>query len=828
MAENTTAPALKKRFRWFRLLLWCALALVLVLVIGFFVLTSQSFVKGVILPKVGAAMNAKVSADTASVGLSGVDFKNFKVVTTGVEPLFAVQELRLKYSLGAILGGNINVDEVYVNSPRVVMVTNPDGSNNLPKSSKSEPEKQPSAPSKSSKPLQINVKKVEVANASVLTIKNYANGSKDVTEVTNFNFLLQNLANGQTGTMKISSGFSMDNNPPQPGTNGAVQAKMAGEYTFALGKDLSPESIKGNLGLDVEKATGAFADAAGLSTTLTCDATPAELKEVAIRAKKGGATLAELLVSGPFSLEKKEGAFNVQLSGVDKKLLNLSGKDFGQTKISSTNRIFVTNQNIAVTGRLSVNQFSMTQSNQTLGPIDLGATYDVAKNGNIIQIPGVTLALTPTERGKNSLTLSGKVDMSDTNAMQGNLKLLAESLDLNAYYDMFMGKPQAAAAKPAQTNQPAPAAKPATTATASAKADENKPLPFKNFTVDANIGRIFLKEIAISNLQTQLKLDQTKVAVQPFQLALNGAPVSSTVDLDLGVPGYQYKVEFKADRIPLKPLVNSFVPERKDMINGEIVADTKIQGAGTSGADLQKNLKGSVQFGLTNANLDLLDPMFQKYLGPLAKFLQPIATLLTVPELVKTPIQQVNFATQVEQGTVNVKTMNVVSPAFALDTAGTMTLTPALTNSPLNNWPVNFYLSRNLAQKIDLVPSGTPADAKLVKLPNFLSVGGTLGSPDPQVNKTALAGTLLEKYLPKIPGIGEKGGSLLQGLGGLGGLLPGTTSTNQTATNAPSVGGVLQGVVGGLLGGSKPAATNTPPQTNQPNRGINPLDLFRR
>jgi hypothetical protein len=179
------------------------------------------------------------------------------------------------------------------------------------------------------------------------------------------------------------------------------------------------------------------------------------------------------------------------------------------------------------------------------------------------------------------------------------------------------------------------------------------------------------------------------------------------------------------------------------------------------------------------------------------------------------------------QGNIQVKTLNVISPAFSLDTAGTMPIATVLTNSPFNNWPVNFYLSKNLGQKIGFVPSGTPADAKYVKLPNFLSVAGTLGSPDAHINKTALAGTLLEKYLPKIPGIGEKGGSLLQGLGGMGGLLPGTTSTNQPAagTNAPK-GGLLQGL-GGLLGGSQPAATNAPATTNQPKK-LSPFDFFKK
>jgi len=109
-----------------------------------------------------------------------------------------------------------------------------------------------------------------------------------------------------------------------------------------------------------------------------------------------------------------------------------------------------------------------------------------------------------------------------------------------------------------------------------------------------------------------------------------------------------------------------------------------------------------------------------------------------------------------------------------------MPIAEVLTNSPFQNWPVNLYLSRSLAEKSRLAAAGSEP---YVKLPNFLKVAGTLGNPKAQIDKTALAGTLLEKFGDRIPG----------------------------------TGGLLQGI-GGILSGSKGAATNQPPNatTNQP------------
>src|SRR5512133_2844950 len=107
-----TTPTPGKRRSWLRLLAWFLGIVVILIAVIYFVATSSAFVKGVILPKAGAAMNAKITASDASVSpFSQVVLRNLKVETTGTEPLVTAPEVRLRYSLMNIIRGNYVVQE---------------------------------------------------------------------------------------------------------------------------------------------------------------------------------------------------------------------------------------------------------------------------------------------------------------------------------------------------------------------------------------------------------------------------------------------------------------------------------------------------------------------------------------------------------------------------------------------------------------------------------------------------------------------------------------------------------------------------------------------
>src|SRR5690606_36309410 len=107
--------------------------------------------------------------------------------------------------------------------------------------------------------------------------------------------------------------------------------------------------------------------------------------------------------------------------------------------------------------------------------------------------------------------------------------------------------------------------------------------------------------------KTGVRIEGSRVTVQPLQLSLNGAPLEGAVQLNLGVPGYEYNIRLTANQVPVKPLASSFIPVLKGRIEGAANASVQIQGAGTTGVNLQKHLNGQLGFAVTNANLKLTD-----------------------------------------------------------------------------------------------------------------------------------------------------------------------------------------------------------------------------
>jgi uncharacterized protein involved in outer membrane biogenesis len=435
MADATlVTPAPRKRRGWLRALAWLFGILIVLLVVVYFVATSSAFFKGVILPRVSKAVNAQITVGDASISpFSQVVLRGLKVQTTGTEPLVSAPEVRLRYSLMDIIRGNIHVDEVTLSSPAVALIVNPDGTSNLDPLLKAQPqkapEKQPAAPAKPSaaKPLQIDLRKFALTDATIRRVKNYANGKRDVAELSHVNITLDDLKNGQTGKLALGADISVET------TNATLQAKLTGNFTLALTADLKPASIKGNARLNVTKAEGALADTAVFGSELNVEVTPTDLKEVALRFQKGNANLGELRVSGPFDMQKLEGRLSIVLAGIDKQLLNLTGAkygmDFGGTTISSTNEVELAKGGSMITarGQFDVSSFQLSRMNQTTPRLDLRKQYDVTVDRGQSVATLRTLAVTGTQNGKTllkaELTSPMQIPLGNTNIALGDATL---------------------------------------------------------------------------------------------------------------------------------------------------------------------------------------------------------------------------------------------------------------------------------------------------------------------------------------------------------------------------------------------------------------------
>jgi len=381
------APRQKKRRIWLRILTWLVVLLLLLVVATYFVVTNPAFLKGVVLPRLGDAIHANVTVNNIAFSpFKQIELRDLKVQAKGQAPFLTVPELNVRYHLWDILGGNLRVDEIALVSPTVELVENPDGSSNLDPLLQALAGKPGVAaktkPAQPSKAPHIDLGRLSLSNATILKIKNYAGGRRDLLELTNLDLTLTNLENGQSAALQLSAALRLENNPPD-GNSGSLAAAIKGDFHFTLAADLKPTSAAGEAHLDVSGAGGVFQDFAAFGAALSCDMTPSEIRQASLHFQNGGEPLGELSISGPLNLEKMEGRLQVKLQGIDKRLLNLagaaSGIDFGTTTINSTNEIILAKAGsvITATGRFQADKFQLTRTGLTTPTLDFGAGYDV-------------------------------------------------------------------------------------------------------------------------------------------------------------------------------------------------------------------------------------------------------------------------------------------------------------------------------------------------------------------------------------------------------------------------------------------------------------------
>jgi hypothetical protein len=440
MTDATVSSTPPRKRRWLRVAAWIVGILVVLVVAAYLIATSSAFLKAVILPRVSAALDADVTVGSASIHpFKEVVLRDLKVQAKGQEPIVTAPEVRARYSLMDIIGGNLHISEVTLESPTVSLVQNPDGTSNLDPLLKAlsqkpaAPKPQPSGPSK---PPRIDLGKFALNHATIRQVKNYAGGHRDVLELTNVTVTLENLGNGRTGRLALNAELHVADNPPAPAPAGLLDASIKGSYDFALTGDLKPATVKGGTRLEVSRAEGAFNELSAFSTALNCDVTPAEVREVALRFEKGGTPLGELVVNGPLDLEKLEGRLDVRLQGIDRRLLNLAGSpagiDFGTTTINFTNAIQLAKAGAVITaaGRFSADKIQVTCAGQTTPVLDFSAGYDLTVDGDAhtAALRGLTLA--GSQNGH--LLLSAKLSQPMKLAWGGDSQAVGNSeFDLN-------------------------------------------------------------------------------------------------------------------------------------------------------------------------------------------------------------------------------------------------------------------------------------------------------------------------------------------------------------------------------------------------------------
>ncbi len=403
--------------------------------------------------------------------------------------------------------------------------------------------------------------------------------------------------------------------------------------------------------LQITKLTGHVGktELRGFNTTadldIAQDGQSIQIRKASGQLASNGNTGGTYDITGACDLGKQSGQINARLVAINQEILRPLLVPFlgGRTLKSGLLNAEVTAQynsqgDSTAKANLEITNLVVLDPQSQVPPTALGATLqlDAALSKQVVDLRRVQLNLTPTPRAANSLTISGQVDTSHPDGYGGNLKIATDSFDITRYYDLLSGASNAPVAKSAppnaapQNQEPAPVT-----------------LPLRNFGLDVNIGRLYLREILASNVPVTANVDGGHVLLKQFDLNLNGAPVKANADLDLGVPGWKYDVGLEAVNIPLAPLADSFGTEYRNRAAGRVITRINLKGAGITGENLRNNLSGAADLTLTNANIQLAPT------GKWRPVLVAIATALRLPELLASPLDVLALNMKIGDGRID-------------------------------------------------------------------------------------------------------------------------------------------------------------------------------
>jgi hypothetical protein len=494
-------------------------------------------------------------------------------------------------------------------------------------------------------------------------------------------------------------------------------------------------------------------------------------------------------VKGKFNSEKQNGQFELKLANINENATRpflesmFPGKQLVSISVNgNATARYDAKADSAVKADFKVANLAVRDPKKSnpQPPLEAGFKMDASQRNQVLDLQKCELTLSPTKRAKNAVQITGRLDMTKADAMQGNLKITADSLDVTPYYDLVTGDKQPEEEHPAPPGQPGQPAPPPADAN---KEPDPTTLPFRNTVADIQINRLYLREIDVSNFKATAKVDGPAVFLKPFDMTINGKAMNAAVDLNLGVPGYKYDIAFKADHVPAEPIANSLSPDYKGRVKGELVANVQIKGAGTTGVNLKKTLTGDIALSVTNANIQLVGPRSKTFLGKLGGILTTVGIALGMPDLSKSPVKWLNTNVKLGEGKIDLADLTVFSDAFIAHSQGAIPITDVLTNSPINNLPVEISLSRSVAERARVLPGNTPPNAAFVQLPAFVHVRGTIGDPKAKTDNAVILALIAKSAGGVVPGTAGKI------LGGVGGLLGGERNTNRPAstdTNAPA------------------------------------------
>ena len=379
MTTKTEKP--NRRRKW----LLAAGAFVLLLIIGWFVLTSGPVVKALVLPRVAAALHAELTVEQLSLSpFSGIDLKQVKLSPVGGQPLAEIAGVKVRYQLFKLIRGELAIDEVVVDHPRFTIRQRADGGSDLSDwlAKLRGGTATPAVGTKTSAPIQLKIGKVSIRDGAVRYELVKADGFKDVWAIDALELGVDQVRNGATSEIKLSAALQVEANDA---SGKAVESlKASAEWTgkIGLGGDVSLEKVDAQLKVTITSATGRFAQAHGLGALLSARGSIKQLDDLTLSFLRGPTETGRVQVKGGYDAAAGNGTFDLSVSKLPPVVLELvamkSGLAFELADFSATNRIAIGQRGKSIGAAGEWKAQGLTAKNQTgsTPTLDVSLNYD--------------------------------------------------------------------------------------------------------------------------------------------------------------------------------------------------------------------------------------------------------------------------------------------------------------------------------------------------------------------------------------------------------------------------------------------------------------------
>ena len=578
--------------RGVRIGLW-SLAGVVGLIVVAGVVLALSFDPNSLKPRVEAAVKQATGRDLTLAGrirlglslqptlvVSGVSLANPSGFS---RPAMATLErLDLKLALIPLLSHRVEIDQLVLVKPDIMLETNAQGRTNwqfTPQTNPSAP--QPGTPASPKNASAISVADLRIENG-ILTWRDDITGRNAVVGLTS----VRATAASPDSDLHLTASATYNGAP------------------FTLAGDFGPLTRLQETGASGAWPAKLQMEAAGAKLAL--DGTIAQPQEVRGYAIKVAANVPDLAALAPFLPEQKlpplhdvslaaqvadNGTAVPQVSGVT---LHVGASDLSGTVAGlKLDKLDVTapqlDQPVHVAGQGSFDNSSATLAGTVGAPAGL--------------LSGAKAAPIPIDLGLqvlgSSLTVKGTAARTADGRPSVQAAVASDMIDLDAVSAAFAKPPVHAAGAPAAP----PAAKPA----AGGHVIPDTPIPFgelrlANADVTLNIAQLKSHGVLYRAIATHLSLQDGRLRIDPVAADLPEGHLDATLSADATQASPPVALRLRIPVLALKPLLAAM--GEPDYINGNMDVQADLHGAGVTPHAIAASLDGSLGLSLANGTVD--------------------------------------------------------------------------------------------------------------------------------------------------------------------------------------------------------------------------------